>query len=87
MIKKSQPFENSQLQDDQTKGEKPLEGKVNHTPKLAKMPVNKFETYQWLLDEFYKANPNPTDAELSSACQYFARQCGLTLASKDRRPQ
>lgn len=79
MIKKSQLPESSQLQDDlQT----PQKGYKNHTPKLAKKPLSKFAAYQWLLDEFYKANPTPTEAELDQACLYFATKCGLTVAEK-----
>lgn len=84
-MKKSQPFENSQLQKDQQKDT--TKSYINHTPKLARKPLSKFETYQFLLDEFYKANPTPTDNELSRACQYFADQCGLTVAAKAKGGQ
>lgn len=54
----------------------------NHTPKLYKKPLNKFATYEYLINEFFTVNPNPTDAELDRACLYFATQCGLTVAEK-----
>lgn len=50
--------------------------------KKPQQPINKFSTYESLINEFYIANPNPTDAELSSACLYFADKCGLTVATK-----
>jgi len=57
----------------------------NHIPKLSKNPLNKFATYEHLLNEFYAANPNPTDTELDQACLYFANKCGLTVADKAKQ--
>lgn len=54
----------------------------NHTLKLSKKPLNRFECYKNLLDEFLIDNPAHTQEELYSACQYFADQCGLTVAPK-----
>jgi hypothetical protein len=56
----------------------------NNKPKLAKKPINKFTSYESLLNEFFDQNPTPTDVELSNACLYFAKQCGLKLSPKVR---
>jgi hypothetical protein len=57
----------------------------NHTPKLYKKPLSKFQTYENLINEFIAANPNHTDFELDRACLYFATQCGLTVAEKAKQ--
>lgn len=54
----------------------------NHTPKLHKKPLSKFQTYENLINEFISANPDHTEYELDRACLYFATQCGLTVAEK-----
>jgi hypothetical protein len=54
----------------------------NHTLKLYKKPLSKFQTYENLINEFMAANPDHTDFELDRACLYFATQCGLTVAEK-----
>jgi len=57
----------------------------NHTPKLYKKPLCKFQTYQNLIDDFIAANPNYSESELDRACLYFANQCGLTVAEKAKQ--
>lgn len=54
----------------------------NHTPKLYKKPLNKFATYEGLINEYIAANPNYSEYELDRACLYFATKCGLTVADK-----
>lgn len=54
----------------------------NHTPKLHKKPLSKFQTYENLINEFIAANPDYSESELDRACLYFATQCGLTVAEK-----
>lgn len=71
-MKKCQPLESSQHQNNQ----------LNNIPKLANKPLNKVLSYELLLNEFFSSNPSPTDAELDQACLYFATKCGLTVAEK-----
>ncbi len=47
-----------------------------------KKPLNKFVTYEQLINEFIATNPNYTDRQLNQACLFFATQCGLTVAAK-----
>ncbi len=59
-----------------------IKASKNSAVQIIKKTLNKFTTYEQLINEFIDTNPNYTDMELNQACLFFATQCGLTVAAK-----